>query len=96
MLETTQLFKANLKHAIFDRETVTIGGGEFSPGELKDVLRALDEHEQLHDAAALLNRIENIESSQATITTILVRMETRLCKIAEHIGAAHLINSRNP
>ena len=39
---------ANLKHAIRNNETVTIGGGEFSPAELKAFLAVFDD---LLDAA---------------------------------------------
>ena len=35
-------FIANLKHAVRNRETVMIGGGEFSPEELKEVAAALE------------------------------------------------------
>jgi hypothetical protein len=34
-------FRANLAHAIANGETVTMGGGEFSPAELREVARAL-------------------------------------------------------
>lgn len=37
-----EAFLANLKHAIRNRETVTIGGGAFSPDELKEVVAALE------------------------------------------------------
>lgn len=36
-------FIANLKHAIRNRETVTIGGGEFTPQELQEVVKKLEE-----------------------------------------------------
>ena len=37
-----QTFMANLKHAIANRETVSIGGGDFTPDELKAVLAQID------------------------------------------------------
>lgn len=39
MLDT---FLANLKKAIRDNETVTIGGGIFTPDELREILRAIE------------------------------------------------------
>ena len=39
--EYVETFKASLKKAIFDRETVKIGKGIFYPEELKAVLRVL-------------------------------------------------------
>lgn len=36
-------FIANLKHAIRNRETVIIGGGEFTPEELKEILNSIEE-----------------------------------------------------
>lgn len=35
-------FLANLKHAVRNKETVTIGGGEFTPKELEPVVNALE------------------------------------------------------
>jgi len=35
-------FIANLKHAIRNKETVRIGGGDFSANELKDAVAALE------------------------------------------------------
>lgn len=35
-------FIANLKHAIRNRETVIIGGGEFTPEELKEILNSIE------------------------------------------------------
>lgn len=35
-------FLANLKHAIRNKETVRIGGGDFSANELKDAVAALE------------------------------------------------------
>ena len=37
-----QTLMANLKHAIANRETVSIGGGDFTPDELKAVLAQID------------------------------------------------------
>jgi hypothetical protein len=39
MLDT---FLANLKKAIRDNETVTIGGGVFTPDELREILKAIE------------------------------------------------------
>lgn len=36
---------ANLKKAKFDRETITIAGGEFDPAEILDILLALEYRE---------------------------------------------------
>lgn len=93
MKAATTTFMANLRHAIGDAETINVGGGAFLPGELKDVLSDLQDLEQLSEAQALLDRIENIEASQATMTSIMVRTETRLCKLLTHLGAAHLIET---
>ncbi len=38
---------ANLRHAARNRETVTIGGGEFGPAELLEAARVLELHSQL-------------------------------------------------
>lgn len=35
-------FIANMNKAVFDRESVTIGGGEFSNTELKQVLTVIE------------------------------------------------------
>jgi hypothetical protein len=35
-------FIANLKHAVQNQETVTIGGGEFTPAEIDQVLKELE------------------------------------------------------
>lgn len=39
-------FIANLKHAIRNREPVTIGGGEFTPEELQGILNDIEELHQ--------------------------------------------------
>ena len=46
----------------------------------------------------MLDRIEELEASLALMTAILTRTETRVCKLLEHLGALHLVNSqpRNP
>jgi len=41
-------FISNLKRAIQNRESVTIGGGEFSPDELRTVLSALENGEKIN------------------------------------------------
>lgn len=46
-------FIANLKYAIRNRETVTIGGGEFSGDELKEVAEALVASKAQAQAASL-------------------------------------------
>jgi len=38
---------ANLKKAVFDRETVTIAGGYFGPAELAAAARKIDCHDEL-------------------------------------------------
>ena len=38
-----QTFMANLKHAIANRETVSIGGGDFTPDELKAVIAEIEQ-----------------------------------------------------
>lgn len=48
-------FIANLKHAIRNREAVTIGGGVFTPQELQDVVKKLEE---------LQNPVKNQPTSQ--------------------------------
>lgn len=42
-----QTLIANLKHAAFNRESATIGGGEFSPKDLKEAARRLELHDDL-------------------------------------------------
>jgi hypothetical protein len=42
--ETLITFTANLKRAIRDRESVFIGGGEFSPDELQVLLNFIAEN----------------------------------------------------
>jgi hypothetical protein len=92
MKPATSALISSVKHAIHTHDPATVGGGEFSINELKEILHDLHEYEQLQDAAALLNRIENIESSQATLASIATRTETRLCKLIVHLGGAHLID----
>ena len=47
----------NLKHAVRNRETVTIGGGDFTPDEIKTFINA---HEDLTDLLyAALPYVEN-------------------------------------
>ena len=41
---------ANLRHAARNRETVTIGGGEFGPAELLAAARALESQSDLLEA----------------------------------------------
>lgn len=41
MSNPTETLMANLVHAIRTRETVTIGGGRFSPGELREAVQGL-------------------------------------------------------
>ena len=41
------MFLNNLKHAIFNNETVTIGGGTFTIEELKSVKLALEQRKNL-------------------------------------------------
>ena len=48
------MFLNNLKQAIFDNETVTIGRGTFTPEELKNVKLALEERK---DLITILQRI---------------------------------------
>jgi len=38
---TIDTFLANAKRAVRDRETVSIGGGEFSPAEITTVIQAI-------------------------------------------------------
>ena len=47
---------ANLKRAAFDRETITVGGGEFSPKEVKSFVSAVD-----GAAASLKDCIESLD-----------------------------------
>ena len=42
MNDTVKTFIANAKRAIWNQETVTIGGGEFTPSELKEIVKALE------------------------------------------------------
>jgi hypothetical protein len=46
------------------------------------------------DYEALMGRIDALEMRLDIITRMLTRSETRLCKLLEHLGAAHLIESR--
>ena len=45
-------FIANLRHAIRNRETVIIGGGEFTHEELKEILGNIEELRQSYNEAA--------------------------------------------
>ena len=42
MSATVQTFIANVKRAIWNQETAIIGGGEFTPSELKEIVKALE------------------------------------------------------
>lgn len=46
-MSVVKQFAANVKRAIFNRETCTIGGGQFTPDELEEVLRALQQRDKL-------------------------------------------------
>lgn len=51
---------ANLKHAAFNRETVSIGGGEFTPAEIREFVLG---HEALVEALyRALPFVEDLES----------------------------------
>jgi len=47
MTQTLKLFIANLKRAVRNKETLTVGGGTFDHEELREIL---DELKQLDDA----------------------------------------------
>ena len=49
---------------------------------------------QYQDLLERLETLETLEASLALLTAITTRTETRLCKLIEHLGATHLIQSR--
>ena len=53
---TIDTFLANAKRAVRDRETVSIGGGEFSPAEINTVIQAIT---MLRDNAYVLTDSDN-------------------------------------
>jgi hypothetical protein len=44
----------NLRRAAWDRKTVTIGGGDFGPEELKQAARMIENHDELLTALQAL------------------------------------------
>jgi hypothetical protein len=47
----------NLRRAAWDRETVSIGGGDFGPEELKRAARMIENHDELLEALKLAQSI---------------------------------------
>lgn len=41
MSDNLKTFLANLNKAVWDNESVTVGGGEFSPNELAEVIKEI-------------------------------------------------------
>jgi hypothetical protein len=70
---------ANLKHAARNRETVTIGGGEFGPEELSQI------------AALLESRLEIANRAEALITAL----DQELPHNMKHIAAPQRFNLRS-
>jgi hypothetical protein len=51
--------------------------------------------EAIDDSLDLLReQLDTIEASLALLTAVATRTETRLCKLIEHLGAKHIIESR--
>lgn len=80
-----ETFVANLKRAIRDHETVSIGGGQFSPAELKTVVAVL-ETAQAH--AAALQEIANILSDHPDANIGHKKVHYCLCQARNAIRGA--------
>jgi hypothetical protein len=65
--------QANLKHAARNCETITIGGGEFGPEELKRAADMLDANADLVNALKSFLRAPSVGSNGPGSTTIVVQ-----------------------
>jgi hypothetical protein len=65
--------QANLKHAARNCETITIGGGEFGPEELKRAADMLDANSDLVNALKSFLRAPSVGSNGPGSTTIVVQ-----------------------
>lgn len=66
-MSTLDTFVANLGHAIRNHETVTIGGGEFRPSELVEILEAIKLGQQVaSNADTLLGALDHAAPPDAT------------------------------
>ena len=76
MLDT---FLANLRYAVRNKQTITVGGGDFSPGELKQVLQEIETAKAFHQA--VVNecfKIEGCLNSADPVGTIKCLIETNI------------------
>jgi len=58
-----------------------------------------EEHQTIVEAVddgldLLRDQLDTIEASLALLAAVSTRTETRLCKLIEHLGAKHIIESR--
>jgi hypothetical protein len=74
----THTFRANLKQAARNNETVTIGGGEFGPAELHQAARALEQGEK---AINLLHAIVDLNSTTNGMFKSMLEARTWLREI---------------
>jgi len=65
--------QANLKHAARNRETITIGGGEFGPEELKHAADMLEANTDMVAALKSFLRAPSVGSNGPGSTTIVVQ-----------------------
>jgi hypothetical protein len=60
LLMATKTLAANMRRCFIDRKGATIGGGKFTPEELKEGAIALNEHQRMKD---MLNAIANTQTN---------------------------------
>lgn len=63
-------FKANLKHAIRNKESVSIGGGIFDTKELKEILECLNATTKVWNADGYEALCQQIETLQNEVTRL--------------------------
>ena len=56
-IEMLKTFAANVKHAVRNHETIKVGGGKFSPVELKAIAAALDSVERMNNALSEISAL---------------------------------------
>lgn len=77
---------ANLKRAAFDRETVKVGGGEFSPEEVKTFVRSINNLIQVLKESERLGLTFDI--GRAYISREYINQQTELRKQISNVLAS--------